>query len=453
MVSKPFALLVLGLTLGAALSQATREDAVMLETDRRLQLPEGWVVEGDSPRDTMIELVIAVKQTNLAELEKTLLDVSNPKSENYGKHLSNEQVHALVAPLPSHVQNVMQFLSEHGLQGHAATPNSDFIVTTAKVDIAETMLAPEGYKYQKLVHKATGHTVHRLRSKGYSLPRRVAESVDLVAPTTYVPTIRAARETPKSKPFSAPDGLLNVPQNLRALYGVGNTDIGKAASLQAVTGFIGQTYAESSLAAFYKYFCGANQSFTCGMNNNASAVECKGDACAGSGGVEAMLDIEYITAMGSGIPTQFWGFSGHNPYAPQQEPFLKWLYTVGNTSDAAVPKLFSTSYGEDESEIPLAWSERTNVEFQKCGTRRRVWFGICICRSKRSTSMQARRKRACTLGLPDFSCRTKLCRAVVCVCVCVLCLVYVCVCLCLCLCLCLSLRADRATRKMRGNAV
>ena len=48
---------------------------------------------------------------------------------------------------------------------------------------------------------------------------------------------------------------------------------------------------------------------------------------------------------------------------------MKWLYAVGNTTDADIPKLFSTSYGEDEDSIPMAWSLRTNTEFQKCGAR------------------------------------------------------------------------------------
>lgn len=48
---------------------------------------------------------------------------------------------------------------------------------------------------------------------------------------------------------------------------------------------------------------------------------------------------------------------------------MKWLYAVGNTSDADVPKLFSTSYGEDEESIPLQWSVRTNAEFMKAGAR------------------------------------------------------------------------------------
>lgn len=68
--------------------------------------------------------------------------------------------------------------------------------------------------------------------------------------------------------------------------------------------------------------------------------------------------------------TEFWGFSGASPQDAEDEPFLTWLYQVGNTSDATVPKLFSTSYGEEEtSELPSSYADRINAEFVKCGTR------------------------------------------------------------------------------------
>mmetsp|Transcript_16734 Transcript_16734/g.20114 ORF Transcript_16734/g.20114 Transcript_16734/m.20114 type:complete len:288 (-) Transcript_16734:273-1136(-) len=82
-----------------------------------------------------------------------------------------------------------------------------------------------------------------------------------------------------------------------------------------------------------------------------------------------MLDIEYITALGAGIETEFWGFSGRSPDNKQDEPFLKWLTLVSNTSDTDVPRLFSTSYGEDEDAPSLAWAKRLDVEFQKAGAR------------------------------------------------------------------------------------
>jgi hypothetical protein len=84
-----------------------------------------------------------------------------------------------------------------------------------------------------------------------------------------------------------------------------------------IPGFLNQKYGENSLQTFYKLFCGGK--FKCGEDNNATAVTCKGDACAGSGGTESMLDIEYITAMGAGVKTEFWGFSGNNPYVSRGE--------------------------------------------------------------------------------------------------------------------------------------
>merc|ERR1712087_598746 len=57
------------------------------------------------------------------------------------------------------------------------------------------------------------------------------------------------------------------------------------------------------------------------------------------------------------------------PDNKENEPFLKWLTQVSQTSDADVPKIFSTSYGEDEDSWSLAAATRLNVEFQKAGAR------------------------------------------------------------------------------------
>merc|ERR1712039_166050 len=54
---------------------------------------------------------------------------------------------------------------------------------------------------------------------------------------------------------------------------------------------------------------------------------------------------------------------------PENEPFMKWLTQVGKTSDSDVPKLFSTSYGEDESSWSLTAATRLNTEFMKIGAR------------------------------------------------------------------------------------
>ena len=64
-------------------------------------LAPAWSVVGSSPRTTELELIFAVKQTNIEKLHDTLMEVSTPTSPKYGQHLTNDQVHALVAPAPA----------------------------------------------------------------------------------------------------------------------------------------------------------------------------------------------------------------------------------------------------------------------------------------------------------------------------------------------------------------
>jgi hypothetical protein len=146
-------------------------------------------------------------------------------------------------------------------------------------------------------------------------------------------------------------------------------------------------------------------------------------------GIESMLDIESITGIAGNIEAEFWGYKGKSPDNAQNEPYFKWLTDLAgalaqsklhtsastshvaccctrtvcarraartvpharhltrqhrqcggevgfwfwdtggtlqaNASDADVPKVFSTSYGEDEDSWSMDASLRMNIEFQK----------------------------------------------------------------------------------------
>jgi len=69
------------------------------------------------------------------------------------------------------------------------------------------------------------------------------------------------------------------------------------------------------------------------------------------------------------VESEFWGFSGNSPDNKQNEPFMKWLTQLSSTPDSDTPKIFSTSYGEDEGSWSYAAAQRLNVEFQKAGVR------------------------------------------------------------------------------------
>jgi len=224
-----------------------------------------------------------------------------------------------------------------------------------------------GGAYMQLHHAKSGNTVHRLLEP-YHLPARVALALDFVSPTVHIPGVASVKRLPVEA--NADPNVLNVPKTLRQLYSVGFNVTGKAPkNKQAVTAFLGQKYSESDLKAFWQKYCGAGtvykQAITCGKG----LPKLVGDATTGTAGVESMLDIESITGIGGNIESEFWGFAGASPDNPQNEPFMKWLTQVSSTSDDDVPKIFSTSYGEDESSWSLPAATRLNAEFMKAGAR------------------------------------------------------------------------------------
>lgn len=263
----------------------------------------------------------------------------------------------MTAPSSGNIETVVSFIESFGADAVPRTPNSDVITATVPIRIAEAMLATE---YHTFRHSETAFALTRCLH--YTLPSLVAEAVSFVGPTMHFPHQHRGPKNMLSEE-KAKQVVMNSPDNLRTLYSVGDTMGGVAENnKQAVTAFLGQYYQASDLMAFWE------EQFPAG---NATPISLVGDATTGSpAGIESMLDIEYMPALGALNPTEFWGFSGSSPLSSVDEPFLAWLYAVGNTSDAEVPLIFSTSYGEDEpTETPSEYASRITVEFMKCGAR------------------------------------------------------------------------------------
>jgi len=331
-----------------------------LEADVSPDGVAGWSRGRRADPSAPISLVVALAQpaAGVAKLERVLSKVSDPAHPEYGQHYPHERIHQLVAPPASAIAAVRAHFASHGVSDlSAATPNGDMLVAETTVGAVEAALGAEYYEY------AYGNetTALRVPSYGGALPPHVREAIAFVSPTVRLPSLASPR--PTAAP-ARPDGFLNTPKSLRKLYKVGDT-VGKAdANKQAVTGFLGQKYSEKDLADFNVLFDRPN------LSSKSRKLAPVGDAAKGLiSGVEAMLDAEYVTALGPNIASEFWGFKGRAPDNPQNEPFLKWLLLVANTTDDAVPKLFSTSYGEDESSVSLAYATRINVEFVKAGAR------------------------------------------------------------------------------------
>jgi len=351
-------LVVASVALAAALP-ASHGDRVAFETDVPPLRPQGWHQSASfalgSGVPNTIELVFAVRQSNVDSLFQKLEDVSRPDSPTYGDHLSQQAVSEMVAPDSASVQAVMDFLESHGATSQCASPNCDFVTATVSIAQANALLDAN---YQPYVHTA-GPTL--FSTDAYSLPASVAPHVDFVAPTKRLPPINTptAASAAGRKLLGGGGGGGNTPATLRTRYSIGSVE-GTGATKQAATGFLNQYFKPSDLQKFYTNFYKVAEGRT---------IAAKGDKMGSSAGVEASLDVDYISSVGGNVTTEFWSFAGHAPSNPQNEPFLKWMLLVGNTSDAEVPHVFSTSYGEDEASVSVAYADRINVEFAKAGTR------------------------------------------------------------------------------------
>ena len=60
--------------------------------ERRQSAPNGFASKGSAPANQMLNLRIALVQSDTGGLVKALYDVSTPDSPLYGKHLTKEQV-------------------------------------------------------------------------------------------------------------------------------------------------------------------------------------------------------------------------------------------------------------------------------------------------------------------------------------------------------------------------
>lgn len=300
--------------------------------------------------DSTIKLTFAMKQRNIGLLEKRLLEMSTPSSPSYGKHMSLEEINSLTGPSDTSVDTVIRFLHNHGVDNFEYS--SGFLRAIVSVTAAEQMLET---KYRRYSRTLDGTSV--LRCDNYTLPEEIADVVSFVAPTINFP-FSAFRPISVQRSTGV-ELYQNTPDALRSLYNVGeSTGTNNNKNRQAATAFLEQYYEETDLQAFYKkYFpslSGTPMANVVGPNGKR-------------GGIEAALDVEYITALGSGIPSEFWSFAGRQPDNAENEPFLDWLYLVGNTSD--VPSVFSTSYGEDEWSVSFDYASRMNDEFLKGGAR------------------------------------------------------------------------------------
>lgn len=312
-----------------------------------------WVLEKSAPSEHIITLTVALKlaEDRRAMLEKVFWEVSDPKHQNYGKHLSIDEITKLLNVPQENIDTVTSYFNQSGAASIDLAPNRDMITVKMPVASAEKALKT---KLSFFTHSESPEVRILRASDTYSLPADISQHVAIVGellqfPRLRLPSLRSLKGNgawPNDCSANGCKGLV-TPAVLAERYKL-PSNTSNSASTMAVAEFQGQYYKDSDLSAF----------------STACHRDVKVDHTIGgdtqSSGIESELDIEYIKSVAPQLPLTV--------IYSNQYSLLNWANQVSSMTDA--PLVHSVSYGNDEKQQSgIAYMYTCNTAFMKAGTR------------------------------------------------------------------------------------
>ncbi|EDO01044.1 hypothetical protein SS1G_03518 [Sclerotinia sclerotiorum 1980 UF-70] len=109
-------LIVPGIIAAALPSAGTHASRSSLVSHEKRNFPRTrWMKRDRIASTTLLPVRIGLSQNNLEKGHDFLMDVSHPKSSNYGKHWTAEQVHEMFAPSEEAIDTVRNWLVDSGI--------------------------------------------------------------------------------------------------------------------------------------------------------------------------------------------------------------------------------------------------------------------------------------------------------------------------------------------------
>ena len=326
------------------------------------------VKRSDIHSDYAHELIFAVEQNNIDQLELALHDVSDPKSPNYGQHWSGEQVGAMTTNLKARDATV-SYLESIGATITTESRYGEYITATAPISTWDKALNTRFFKFHQ--KQLNGDIKESIRAEAYSIPIELDSHVAFVLNTIEMPVMH----TGKAQVYEVPPELTTalkggkshmrssgysygyvLPHDLRKYYNF-STSHGSALSTQEAYATGGDWLNPVDLADFQsRDHIKLNQPALPGPFGRISAdpVELGPNGHYGEGN----LDIQYLIAMSPGSPTTY----GYNPSSPSN-----WMLTMTNM--LVPPQVLSISYGLEEKYMTQSEYTRFNTEVIKLSLR------------------------------------------------------------------------------------
>lgn len=169
----------------------------VLHEKRDIPLPDiKQRIDGDS----IIPVRIGLRQSNLHTGYERLMEVSHPSSENYGKHLTKEEVHSIFAPADETVDAVKNWLLGSGLFDDDEImhyENKGWLAIDMPAKHAEILLGTHFYELES----PNGDV--RIGCEEYYLPAHVSGHVDYIKPGVKLSAPMKKRQMNQKRSVSA----------------------------------------------------------------------------------------------------------------------------------------------------------------------------------------------------------------------------------------------------------
>lgn len=321
----------------------------------------------------------------LAAFESGLWNASTPGHPQYGRHLNREEAAALLPPLEGSLEAVITWLKSYGVEQIVVSASSDIVEARMPARVAEVAFGTRLHHF----HHTSGLVLIRAVAP-YSMPRVVGNMIYLAGDIVHLPRIRnqpmampevRARSSSLGWRSSAKkllskfdkandcgnvcDGLV-TPAVLQATYGFPPASAdpnSRSESTMGVASFAGISYDARDLT-FFQQACGLNHSISVDQQVGAanSIFSCSIPLVSSLTCTEALLDVEYIKAVGGALPLSVLAVSEYS--------LLKFALLADTMTN--LPLVLSISYGTDENQTSINsrdYMDAVNAQFMKLGHR------------------------------------------------------------------------------------
>lgn len=187
--------------------------------EKRDKPPHGWEKHQASSGHHVLSIRVALRQENLDNAERFLMDVSDPQSAKYGQHWSAQDIAATFAPSYKSTQAVTEWLHSDGISPERISRSQSlgWLSFDATVHEAERLLKTKFHVYRH----SSGR--QHVACAEYHVPEHVSSALDFITPTVHFDTHVMQRAVPSAARSEAgPHAAVGLPVEDNAAKDVGS---------------------------------------------------------------------------------------------------------------------------------------------------------------------------------------------------------------------------------------